>query len=95
MATAYRNTLNAIAFSQISKDADIPSKRLCIGDDEILENVPVLLFANAHDVPPRAILAEQTEKPYEQAHEMLYEGSVSIDDFPTDLYYIGDAIKGV
>lgn len=94
MDGVYKNYLNAIGYKQLNKGAEIPDVRLCIGDSERLEHIPVMLFKTApvkQGEPSRELY---NKVPYEKIGLIGDYTPISNEDFCHE-FDLGTPLKGV
>lgn len=82
----YRPMQNAHAFKRLSKSLDIPKRNLAIGEDEIKDSQPVLVFNNAHANMHNFVVMDSDSVPHEQTGITGDGGIITEEDFLTDLY---------
>lgn len=95
MNMKYKQLWNACALSCMPHRVQIPDFRLCIGDAERLESIPVLLFTDFSTGQGKPT----TEKPYQVPIERIGQTGdgnvISQDDFTTDEFFDGLQSMGV
>ena len=86
----YRRMTNGFAMNAIAKPPQFPASNLAVGEDELMENIPLLIFRE--QTPTPAIPVVQTY--YEMSHEeTAIDGAgdtLSMDNFPTDNFNLGN-----
>lgn len=89
----YRGMLNAHAKACLPQVPDIPDCNLMVGSAELLAPLPVILYKNA--IPPQAIVAAKNLKDltHEEVVAGMHAGVLSIDDFPSTSYYLGNPVE--
>jgi hypothetical protein len=91
----YRNLINNHAFNQLPLTADIPDYRLSIGYAENLESVPILLFTDYYAPIQRAILPTYQQQGYENFIDDFSGDKITMEDFPTNEFWLGSSVVGV
>ena len=95
MNMQYKQMFNAHALKSIPKTAIIPDYRLCIGEAERLESIPVLLFTD-YSVPAQKPKFEDVKTQPIEKFGFVGDGeAVTYDDFENDNFFEAIHIKGV
>ncbi len=93
MDMAYKNLLNTHALKAMPHTAQIPDFRLCIGDAERLDSIPVLLFTD-YSAPTQKPKFEDTKTMPIEKFGFVGDGDyIGIDNFEQDNYF--DAIHSI
>lgn len=90
MNMSYKEAFNDLAYSQIPKRIKVPDFRLCIGDAERLDSIPVLLFTDIV-APAQKVKKEDVSKMPIEKIGVVGDGNY-IDDSDFDSNNFFDAI---
>lgn len=85
-----KQMLNAHALKSVIKPIDYPDESLCVGTDERLSDIPILIFTEQHLAPVMPEIEKPKNRSYEDVQLDGTGGSLSLEDFPTDNFYIGN-----
>lgn len=88
----YKTYANAFALKQLIKKVDIPDMKLMIGSAECLEPLPLLIYKDLGVKQASAVMKPYNQLTYEEAAETLQGGGLTVNDFPGNTLYLGDAI---
>lgn len=88
----YKPIANAFALKQLTKRVEIPDMTLMVGSAECLEPLPLLIYKDLGVKQAPAVMKPYNELTHEQAAETLQGGGLTVDDFPGNTMYLGDAI---
>lgn len=91
----YRSIINRQALNVLTKIPDVPDFRLMVGNAEELHSLPILVFADYMPANTSAILPKTSELTYEEVQAQLATGKLSIDDFFTNTFPLGNPTEGV
>ena len=89
----YKNMFNQFAFKNITKTALIPDFRLCIGQAERLDSIPVLLFTDVSSPSQKPKLEDVKTQPIEKFGFVGDGNYVVASDFETNAFF--DAISSM
>lgn len=89
----YKNMFNQFAFNNITKTALIPDFRLCIGQAERLDSIPVLLFTDVSAPSQKAKFEDVKTMPIEKFGFVGDGNYVEASDFESDAFF--DAISSM
>lgn len=97
MAAGYRNFWNSMAYGQLTTKAPIPDARLGVGLAENMGFVPVEFY---RDITNKETIKEPTpettrQTPYEKLGITGQGDTVSLKDFTTDSFYLGEPMGGL
>ena len=94
MDMRYKNLLNLHALNQLSVPISIPDKRLCIGEAERLDNIPVLIFTELNEPLQKVRLESMTKIPIEKMGLVGDGNYLTADDFEQDNFFEQINLKG-
>lgn len=94
MAFYYKGILDRIGLGVRSKRVEIPDYKLMIGSAEQLSSVPLLLYNDLSAGIPKPLLQNIENMKHEDVQEKLANGSVTIDDFVNNTWWLGNAVDG-
>lgn len=95
MDLKYKQMFNAHAVRQLPHTALIPDFRLCIGEAERLESIPVLLFTDFSAPQQKPKFEDVNTQPIEKFGFVGDGDYVSYDDFESDNFFGAiQSIKG-
>ena len=80
----YRAYLNLIALKQVIKPVYIPDVKLCIGEAENLQSVPVMVLKSAMPKPKTAQTIQPAYLPYEKFGKNFTGDVLKPEDFYND-----------
>ena len=89
----YRPMQNAHALKRLVMPQNAPSKKLAIGDDEIKDSQPVLVFTEAYANMHNRVMQDNRKQAIEYSGKTGDGGVVVQDDFLHDDFYLGDVIE--
>lgn len=95
MENAYRGIVNALGRKSLLKTPVNPAKALGVGDDEFRSNVPLLIFTEQHLPAQRPVVVSPYSLPYEKTAVKGAGDAVSIEQFETADFSIGEPFAGV
>ena len=87
----YRPFINAHGLKALMKKVDIPDYHLMVGSAECLESQNVTIYRDVTTSQGKALLQNYENMDYETATQALNGSSLTIDDFPGNTMYLGDA----
>lgn len=93
--TVQRMMMNRHGFNALPTRPSIPDCKLMIGAAEVLGLVPFIKQKKVLTAEAIPIVKATKDMSYEEFNEGLYSGSLEIDDFPSDSYYLGNPVEGV
>ena len=84
-----RSAANKHAMGLIKTRPDIPDQRLMVGSAECLSRMPVVIYKKA--VPKEAVplVDHFNNLSYDDVQKGLLQGSLSYEDFPGHVLYMG------
>lgn len=95
MLNGYKeNTLNMHGLKALLKNPVMPAERLAIGGDDTMQSIPLLIFCDQHLPIPAPVLDTINNTSYEKVAEKGKGDIVTMDNFVTDDFQLGDAIQG-
>lgn len=86
--------LNGHGLKALIKSPEMPNTNLAIGGDDTMSSVPLLIFCDQHLPIPAPVLDNIKNMSYEQVAEKGKADIVTLDNFVTDDFQLGDAIQG-
>lgn len=93
--TVQRIMMNRHGLNTLPTHPSIPDAKLMIGAAEVLGFVPFVHQKKVLPAEAVPIVKATKDMSYEEFNEGIYSGSLEIDDFPTDSYYLGNPVEGV
>lgn len=87
MNMEYKNMFNRFAMSAMPKTALIPDYRLCIGDAERLDSIPVLLFTDVSAPPQKPTFEDVATQPIEKFGLVGDGNYITTEDFESDNFF--------
>ena len=90
-----KSILSAHALKSLLKPAEIPAKNLCIGSDERLDSVPLLIFTEQNLAMPKPEIMPNSQLSYEKVQIKGTGNVLSLSDFETEAFSVGSAYGGV
>lgn len=93
--TVQRMMMNRHGLNTLPARPSIPDPKLMIGAAEVLGFVPFVNQKKVLPVEAVPMVKATKDMSFEEFNEGLYSGSLEIDDFPTDSYYLGNPVEGV
>lgn len=95
MLNGYKNTvLNRHGLKALIKPPVLPDESLAIGGDDNMANIPLLIFCDQHLPIPGPVVDTINNMSYEKVAEKGKADYVTMDNFVTDDFDLGDAIQG-
>ena len=95
MNMEYKNIINAHALNMIPRTALIPDARLCIGDAERLDSIPLLLFTDFSAPQQKVKFEDVKTQPIEKFGFVGGGNPVKTDDCETDNFFEQIQLMGV
>lgn len=95
MALWYNNICNSIALQQLLKPCHIPDFKLMVGTAEHLASLPVLVYQDYIDAIPEPLRRPMDSLKYEDTAKALENGSLTVDDFVGETFFLGDPLGGI
>lgn len=92
MYPIYKKIINAQALKSHLKAPLMPDDNLAIGDDEKLDSVPLVIFRDQHEPPTRPVVQDRNQIAYEKLAVKGSGDTLSLDDFVTDDFSVGQAL---
>lgn len=90
MYDGYRKIFNGHGLKALMKGAVMPNPNLAIGDDDEKSNVPLVIFRDQHLPMPSPTVESIYNLPYEKTAKKGANDTLSIKDFPTDDFQLGN-----
>ena len=72
------------------KDPEFPAKAMAIANDDEMSNVPLLIFRDQHMPMPGPTVDNPLYTPYEKAVGKGSGNTLSMEDFETENFTLGD-----
>ena len=94
MNMKYKNMMNAHALNQLCVPVSIPDHRLCIGDAERLDNIPVLIFTELSSPMQKVRIEDLSKLPIEKVGLTGDGNYIDADDFVQDNFFEQINMKG-
>lgn len=95
MLNGYKeNNLNIHGLKALLKNPTMPDESLGIGDDDTRTSIPLLIFCDQHLPIPGVVLDTVNNSSYEKEAAKGSGDVVTLDNFVTDDFQLGAAIKG-
>ena len=91
----YRGIVNALGLKSLLKTPMNPDKALGVGDDEYRADVPLVIFTEQHLPAQRPVVVSPYSLPYEKTAVKGSGDAVSIEQFETADFNIGEPFAGV
>lgn len=88
----YRAVVNRIGLNILTTAPSIPDYHLMIGSAEQLASQPIMTFEDFMPKQVAKLLPDITDMTYEDVQENLASGKLTINDFFTNVYPLGDAL---
>ena len=88
----YRQMLNRQGLKALSKTPDIPDYHLMVGDAEDLASKPIMIFENVMPKQVAKYLPNMQDMSYEEVQQNLASGKLTIDDFFSNVYPLGESL---
>lgn len=88
----YRQMLNHQGLKALVKTPDIPDYHLMIGHAEELSSQPIMIFENVMPKQMVKYLPQMGDMTYEEVQQNLASGKLTIDDFFTNTYPLGESL---
>lgn len=88
----YRRLLNMQGLRALAVPCQIPDYRLMIGNAEDLSPQPIMVFTDFMPQQVAQALPDVTDMSYEDIQQDLASGKLTIDDFFTNVYPLGEAL---
>ena len=85
-----KELLNMHALKSLLKSPETPDVSLAVGEDEKRDNVPLLIFTEQHLPQPMPEIVSERMLSYEDVQLDGMGASLSLDDFSTDNFSIGN-----
>lgn len=89
--SGYKNMLNVHALSALPRIPVMPSPALAVGEDEMRASIPLLIHRDAQAKIPAPIMPDVMHIPYEQAVAKGSGDTLSMANFETENFDLGDA----
>ena len=90
--SSYRQMINGFGLLALGKPCQIPDYHLMIGTAEDLSSQPIMIFEDAMPKQVASMLPDIRDMDYEDVQSDLASGKLTIDDFFTNVYPLGDPI---
>lgn len=90
MLEGYRLTQNAHGLQALLKRPVFPAKNMSIAQDDEMSNVPLLIFRDQHLPMPGPTVDNPLYTPYEKAVGKGSGETLSMEDFETENFTLGD-----
>ncbi len=95
MLNGYKNSiLNGHGLKALVKSPTLPNENLGVGDDDNKANIPLLIFCDQHLPIPGPVVDTLDNMAYEKVAAKGKADFVTIDNFVTDNFDLGNAIDG-
>ena len=91
----YRKMCNAQALKNLCKAPTLPAENLGVGEDEYHADVPLVIFANQHLPAQRPLVVNPNTLPYEKTAANGAGDRLTMDDFTTNDFQIGEPFGSV
>lgn len=91
----YRPYVNAHGLAQLIKQPDIPDMRLMVGSAEELEPLPLMLYADLSPRQAPIVMKTYDNLSIDDVKQKIGSTSLTIDDFPGNTLYLGEAIMSL
>ena len=85
--------LNIHGLKALLKNPIMPDMNLGIGDDDTRVSIPLLIFCDQH-LPIPGVVMDTANSSYEKEAVKGAGDTLSIDNFVTDDFSLGDSIQG-
>ena len=95
MLNGYRNLQNAQALKSLIKAPTMPNANLAIAGDDEMSNYPLLIFRDQHLKQPTAVTEDILTMPYEKTAVKGAGDTLSMEDFETQSFDLGNPYDGV
>lgn len=95
MFPVYRNMQNSLALKSLLKAPEIPAENLAIGEDEYHADVPLLIFTEQHLPAQRPMVVSPYSLPYEKTAAKGAGDTLSMEDFPTTNFDLGNPFESL
>lgn len=89
----YRPMQNAHALKRLVTPQLAPSKKLAVGDDEVKDSQPVLVFTEAYANMHNRVMQDNRKRAIEFTGKTGDGNTLVQDDFLHDDFYLGDVIE--
>lgn len=89
----YRPMQNAHAIKRLANPQTRPDVKLAIGDDEVKESQPILVFVDAYANMHNHITMDNSKQAIENTGTVGDGNTVVQDDFLIENFWLGDAIE--
>lgn len=86
---------NAHALNALLKPAVMPNPALSVAGDDEMSNIPLLIFRDQHLPMPGPVMPSLLTQPYEKTAAKGAGDTVSMSDFETDAFTLGDPYDGI
>jgi hypothetical protein len=93
--SSYRQILNGLAYTQVTKQAYIPDFRLGVDQAEELGSVPILIFTDLYAPQQSPVIKAWQNMSFEELAPDLKGAKTKMENFGTTSFYLGDAVVGV
>lgn len=90
MLDGYRNIQNMHGLQALLRGPVMPNPAMAIADDDEMSTVPIVLFRDQHLPPAAPVVESPLYTPYEKAVAKGSGNTLSMDDFVTDDFSLGD-----
>ena len=95
MLNGYKeNNLNMHGLKALLKAPVLPAERLAIGGDDTMQSIPLRIFCDQHLPIPAPVLDTINNSSYEKTVAKGSGDVVTMDNFVTDDFQLGEAIQG-
>ena len=91
MFDGYKNIQNAHGLHALLKAPTFPAVDLAIGGDDEMSDVPLIIFRDPRLPMPGPTVDSIQNMPYEALAKKGANDTLSLDDFTTDDFNLGDA----
>ena len=90
-----KSLLNMHALNSVTCPIELPAQSLCIGNDERLDSVPLLIFTDQHLPMPAPEVLPKSQLSYEKIQLKGTNNSLDLSDFETQAFSVGGSYGGV
>lgn len=90
MYPIYRNMVNAHGLRAMTKAPVMPNPNLAVGGDDEMEDIPLVIFRDQHLPMPTPTMEHIYNLPYEKTAAKGANDTISMDDFVTDDFNLGE-----
>lgn len=94
MYPKYRNMVNLFGLKSLMKAPTMPPANLSVAGDDEMSNVPLVIFRDQHQRIPGAVVPKASQLYYEDVVEKGSGNTLSLDNFSTDDFDLGNPYNG-